>query len=175
MQVSSSSYVLHSDYMSALERSGKLFPGQGSTTSSELSPGAAEMPFLVSTGVEKPNPEARKFIRSHVMMGKNQGRTRRLKLPGARESAENHNSNNEGLSGLSSTLGTASRSVIPPKIGSDLSTVRFADAVEPYMVDVVLRCESDPSSHELPRSSNMLVSAVDIAHIIHNHTSLLHR
>ncbi|KAJ9614032.1 hypothetical protein H2200_002168 [Cladophialophora chaetospira] len=38
------------------------------------------MPFIVSTSEEKPNdPETRKLIRSHVMLGKNRGKTRRYK------------------------------------------------------------------------------------------------
>lgn len=101
------------------------------------------MPFLVSTGVEKPNLEARKLIRSHVMLGKNQGKTLRSKRRQARESA-NISSPDGKFSESSGSLTAASQSVIFPKIGSDLTTVRFADAVEPYMIEIILQCEWIP-------------------------------
>ena len=104
------------------------------------------MPFLVSTGVEKPDPEARKLIRSHVMLGKNQGKTLRSKRRQARESAD-ISSPNEEFGDSSGSLIAASESVIFPKIGSDLTTVRFADAVEPYMIDIILQCEWIPHFH----------------------------
>lgn len=101
------------------------------------------MPFVVSTGAEKPNPEARKLIRSHVMLGKNQGKTLRSKRRQVKESAD-RSSPEEDLGGSSGSLITASQSVIPPKIGSDLTTVRFADAVEPYMIEIILQCQWIP-------------------------------
>lgn len=98
------------------------------------------MPFVVCTGVEKLNPEARKLIRSHVMLGRNQGKTLRSKRGQARDSADK-SSPEEDFGGSSGSLITASQSVILPKIGSDLTTVRFADAVEPYMIEIILQCE----------------------------------
>ena len=101
------------------------------------------MPFLISTGVEKPNPEARKLIRSHVMLGRNQGKTLRFRRRQARESADK-SSPGEEFGESSGSLIAASQSVILPKIGSDLTTVRFADAVEPYMIEIILQCEWIP-------------------------------
>jgi len=95
---------------------------------------------VVSTGLEKPDPEVRKLIRSHVMLGKNQGKTRRPKRREARVLADKSSSVTD-LGGPSGSLITASHTVVPPKIGSDLLTIRFADAVEPYMVEIFLQCE----------------------------------
>lgn len=135
------------------------------------------MPFVVSTGLEKPDPEVRKLIRSHVMLGKNQGKTRRPKRREARELADKSSSVTD-LGGPSGSLITASRTVIPQKIGSDLLTIRFADAVEPYMVEIFLQCELIGLQPHPQRftylTSKLPVSAVHNAHTIHRHTSLLH-
>lgn len=98
------------------------------------------------------------------MLGKNQGKTRRPKRREARELADK-----------SGSLITASRTVIPQKIGSDLLTIRFADAVEPYMVEIFLQCELiglQPHSHGFTYlTSKLPVSAVHNAHNIHRHQS----
>ena len=99
------------------------------------------LPFVVQTNVEKPGLEVRKFIRSHVMLGKNQGKSqghmRRSKKPYAGNLADKSDAGQR----LESTI-TASQTAIPPKVGSDLSTICLADAVEPCKIDVVLRCQS---------------------------------
>lgn len=84
------------------------------------------LPFVVTTSVEKPDLEVRKLIRSHVMLGKNLGKIMRRR-PGKQKQHVD----------AGQRLGN-----IPPKVGSDLSTIRLADAVEPYKIDVILRCKS---------------------------------
>lgn len=100
------------------------------------------LPFVVQTSVEKPGLEVRKFIRSHVMLGKNKGKIlgnkRHHKKPYAGNSAGRCDDNGQRLELITTTFQTA----IAPKVGSDLSTIRLADAVEPYKIDVVLRCKS---------------------------------
>jgi hypothetical protein len=119
---------------------------------------------MVTTGVEKFNPESRKLIRSHIMMGKNLGKTRPLRkrreLNGVvREEVSSSSSSSDTLSpdgcqvgpspSASSSSTTASEShpvlqspaTIPRKFGSDASTICFADAVKPGTVEVVLQCE----------------------------------
>ena len=105
-------------------------------------------PFVVSTSAEKLSPEARKLIRSHVMLGKNQGKiwSPQRKRREGRKSADKSSSDQTPDRQPSGSLITLSHSAIPPKIGSDLSTVRFADAVEPCVVEVVFRCNLIPSS-----------------------------
>ncbi|KAF6233984.1 hypothetical protein HO173_007814 [Letharia columbiana] len=113
------------------------------------------MPFVVSTSVEKPDPEVRKLIRSHVMLGKNQGKTRCSRRREASNVADK-SSPNEDLGAPSASFITASHSVIPPKIGSDLSTIRFADAVEPSKVEFVLRFSSIAKQTLFPLDSCIL-------------------
>ena len=127
------------------------------------------MPFVVSTSVEKPDPEVRKLIRSHVMLGKNQGKTRCSRRREASNVADK-SSPDEDLGAPSASFITASHSVIPPKIGSDLSTIRFADAVEPSKVEFLLRCELISLPHPHPSqiywTSRLSGSAVYIAGLL---------
>lgn len=125
-----------------------------SNMSSQLTTG---LQFVVSTGVEKPDPELRKFIRSHVMLGKNQGRklpprTRKAKKmqelssssdpspPLTSELDEDHLSSSAPFAGPSHPLAIV-QATIPRKLGSGMSTIRFADALEPGTIEVVLQCE----------------------------------
>ncbi len=89
---------------------------------------AAGLHFVVSTDLEKPNAELRNFIRSHCMLGKNRGRILppRKRKPKKTATVSHH------------TL----PDIVPRKFGSDLSAIRFADAVEPRVVEVVLQCGS---------------------------------
>lgn len=104
--------------------------------------------FVVSTDVEKPNPNLRKFIRSHCMLGKNRGKT----LPPRKRKVDRTRTQDASTSPASPaayTTTTASRHIqtspvtVPRKFGSNLSTVRFADQVEQGAVEVVLRCGLD--------------------------------
>ncbi|MCJ1281112.1 hypothetical protein MMC26_000430 [Xylographa opegraphella] len=99
--------------------------------------------FVVSTDAKKPNPELRKFIRSHCMLGKNRGKTLPLRKKKPRRTQD---ASNPSESPASSTTTTVSRHIlpvtVPRKFGSDLSTIRFADAVEPAAVEVVLQFSS---------------------------------
>ena len=126
---------------------------------------------MVSTSADKLSPEARKLIRSHVMLGKNQGKTWPPRRREARESADKFSSDETPGRRPSGSSITLSHSVIPPKIGSDLSTVQFADAVEPSLVEVVFRCKLIPSFFPLMLST----SAVYNAYVMNHHTSLFYR
>ena len=94
--------------------------------------GAAGLRFMVTTDAEKFNPESRKLIRSHVMMGKNLGKTR----PPRKRREE------EGV--FESRPVLQPPTTIPRKFGSDASTICVADAVKPGTVEVVLHCECSP-------------------------------
>ncbi|OCK74502.1 hypothetical protein K432DRAFT_469376 [Lepidopterella palustris CBS 459.81] len=95
---------------------------------------------MVTTGVEKFNPESRKLIRSHVMMGKNLGKTRP-----PQKSREVNGVVGPSPSPSSSTTASESHpalqlpATIPHNLGSDASTICFADAVKPGTVEVVLQ------------------------------------
>jgi hypothetical protein len=89
-------------------------------------------PFIISTTSGKPDAAARKLIRSQVMRGKN--RTKPLSIPvkqGAwiEEGAANRNRHVQLLGpGLELS-------------GTGLSIVKFADEMQPYMLDLVFKCK----------------------------------
>ncbi|KAF2095836.1 hypothetical protein NA57DRAFT_67545 [Rhizodiscina lignyota] len=106
----------------------------------------AGLHFLIATGVEKPDPKLRKFIRSHVMLGKNRGKTRSMGKKGqkTKKGVPSSNSNTslmnvldaaEALARPSATatrvFTTTSQSVlpltIPRKFGGDMAAMRFPD------------------------------------------------
>ncbi|PYH91162.1 hypothetical protein BO71DRAFT_56248 [Aspergillus ellipticus CBS 707.79] len=72
------------------------------------------MPFIVSTSTQKVDPRTRKLIRSHVMIGKNRGKSR--------------------LDGSADADGAGERPprlllppVVPRRVGNDMSLIRVAD------------------------------------------------
>ncbi|KAF2678493.1 hypothetical protein K458DRAFT_435927 [Lentithecium fluviatile CBS 122367] len=116
--------------------------------------------FLVSTSVEKPDPDLRKFIRRHVMLGKNRRKARPAgrrtpKVAQCASSLDTHippsdfgaSSGDSAVSSISST--TVSSSVfhfvpvtVPSQFGYHMSSIHFPDAVEPCAVEVVLQFSS---------------------------------
>lgn len=111
------------------------------------------MPFIVSTGLHKTDQDTRKFIRKHVMLGKNTGKgsgkqrhnkaKRKRPLPEFIPLAIAPRPD-EDIPTFSDTLHTLSSAYppsIPQKIGTDLSLVQFADVVEPSTASLVLRCK----------------------------------
>jgi hypothetical protein len=114
---------------------------------------------MVKTGVEKFDPESRKLIRSHVMMGKNLGKKLekprpprkkrepkvvvRKELSSASSSSDTSSPDGAQVRFLPLTSSTVLQppATVPRKFGSDASTMCFADAVEPGTVEVVLQCE----------------------------------
>ena len=144
--------------MAATNPSGRRVLKQGKSDASQdrSSWGTSGLHFVVSTNVEKPDPELRKVIRSHVMMGKNRGKTfpcQKKKTKDVHDpsfSSSNTplastSSPDEDLVGPPASSATASHPVcqfaVPRKFGTDWSTFRFPDGVEPGTVDVVLQCE----------------------------------
>ncbi|KAI1759219.1 hypothetical protein GGR53DRAFT_527819 [Hypoxylon sp. FL1150] len=93
---------------------------------------SGDIHFIVSTGTKKPpDPELRKLIRSHVMLGKNRGKI----LPPKKEKIASpntvigSNSDNSSLDHecVNTSLANPTLNIIPRKVGSDLSFIRFAD------------------------------------------------
>ncbi|KIN08820.1 hypothetical protein OIDMADRAFT_175530 [Oidiodendron maius Zn] len=113
----------------------------------------SELPFLTTTGAEKPNPKLRKFIRSHVMLGKNRGKTlpprKKIQKDVQSRSAsisEASSASQPGSEDTSTSPATASQPIfpiaVPPKFGSDASTIGIIDTVEPEAIEIVLRFSS---------------------------------
>ena len=149
--------------MAATQPSSEEFPRQCKSKGS-ISPALVldEMPscrisgmhFVVSTGTEKPDPELRKLIRSHVMLGKNRGKilpTRKRKPKGSEPTSSSSDPSppiasdpDEEAEARYFASSTASHSLpvaVPRALGSGMSTICFADALEPGTIEVVLRCK----------------------------------
>ncbi|KAK3372243.1 hypothetical protein B0H63DRAFT_563697 [Podospora didyma] len=107
-------------------------------------------PFIVSTSLDKPGAAARKLIRRHVMRGKNR---RNERIPGLtlvggrpillpRPAAEKLTAT--ALEGNDENEQSHKRRLLTPAhpqhqlTGADFALTRFADSVEPYMLELVL-------------------------------------
>ena len=126
---------------------------------------------MVSTDVEKPNPELRKIIRSHVMLGKNLGK----RLPPRKRQSEgqqdvavpNYNTSSVVVSDPDGDLERPSAwsqpvpsVTIPRMVGSAVSTTQFPDSVEPGTVEIVLQCKSSRAMGVYQTNSSLSVKSV---------------
>lgn len=102
---------------------------------------ANPMPFIISSvGSYGDDSRDRQLIRRHVMLGKNKGKKRAKKsfqIETKDESLLCDQANRENV-----------RSV-PPKVGTDLSFIDFADTVELSMIGDILKCKPNriPITH----------------------------
>ncbi|KAE8379169.1 hypothetical protein BDV26DRAFT_172582 [Aspergillus bertholletiae] len=99
------------------------------------------LPIIISTGSTKLDPDTRKLIRSHVMLGKNRGKARRSKSDD-RADVEH----DETCSGKTRTLRKQSDPliwtppcIVPQRVGSEASLIQFADTVEPALATNIIR------------------------------------
>ncbi|KAE9372500.1 hypothetical protein N431DRAFT_466744 [Stipitochalara longipes BDJ] len=93
----------------------------------------ANRQFIVSTGLKKTDPETRKLIRSHVMLGKNR-----------RKNQNNHAGEiklETAVAGSHDEAAWARRflAAIPRKVGTDLSFTTFPDMIDPQAAAEALR------------------------------------
>ncbi|KAL7904444.1 hypothetical protein GGI35DRAFT_199619 [Trichoderma velutinum] len=99
--------------------------------------GIVEMPFIISDGVGNTETDKRKMIRRYVMLGKNRGKTRKVKREDHQPTQSDLGYNGEDVStGLSINM---RYSHIPQKVGSELSFTQFADSVEPALIKDILK------------------------------------
>ncbi|KAI1465806.1 uncharacterized protein F4812DRAFT_466223 [Daldinia caldariorum] len=126
------------------------------------------LPFIVSTSTKKPDPEMRKFIRSHVMIGKNLGkilRPRRSKAGESSSSEESHDSRlrssreKEGYDDDDDELITLTPVVVPRRVGGDFSFIRFADTIEDSSIAVILEFSSIAKKALFPLESCIAFAA----------------
>lgn len=104
---------------------------------------AVELPFIVSTTAEKPDPKTREFIRSHVMKGKNKGKAYhiRRKLEGTRTSTRAGVPVDAEPPGQIPTISDyRPLGFIPKRVGSELSFVPFADEIDSSLEVPVVKC-----------------------------------
>lgn len=89
------------------------------------------MPFIFINSMGRTGPNKRKQIRKYVMLGKNRGKTRKAK-------SDNANEEQDEYSGLSIRM---LYSMIPNKVGSEISFTHFAAPVEPPLIQDLLKCK----------------------------------
>lgn len=98
--------------------------------------------FIVSTSLDKPDKETRKFIRSHVMRGKNTRKSRRTKeLVQHSDSVAQDNSQNAIIQGLQTEKSQHERkewSLMSPRmIASEIQLYGYVEEIRPYMMDLI--------------------------------------
>lgn len=98
------------------------------------------MPFIVSSYGQKPDSNSQKLIRSHVMRGKNRGKGPRRKNKSREDTGEVEQLRADVLK-KSGVLLIRAYSHIPERVGTDLSSVHFADKIEPNTVAMILDCK----------------------------------
>ncbi|SPN99275.1 uncharacterized protein DNG_02312 [Cephalotrichum gorgonifer] len=105
------------------------------------SQGSASDPFIVSTTPGKPDPATRKFIRSHVMRGKNLGKLRPRKGHGKqRRNEKSVPARAEEAAGAAPDHGAAVFvPAAPRRIASELSAYRYVVDIKPYMFNLIYR------------------------------------
>ncbi|GKZ31043.1 hypothetical protein AbraIFM66950_011009 [Aspergillus brasiliensis] len=109
----------------------------------------ADMPFIVSTGTKKVDPRTRKLIRSHVMIGKNRGKSRYRQAeadpstPADASPDETSAPADEAslaLSPAAQVPATRWPAHLPRRVGNDMSFIRLADdTTSPAALATILR------------------------------------
>ncbi|RDW60131.1 hypothetical protein BP5796_11737 [Coleophoma crateriformis] len=105
----------------------------------------SDNPFIVSTGMEKVHSKTRRLIRSHVMLGKNLGKSQPAKRRSPKDLPKESGDiviSNDGLEALFGVLVRTFRSSIPNRVGSDWSFIQFADTVQPSTLADLLKFTS---------------------------------
>lgn len=110
---------------------------------------------MISTGTEKPDPELRKVIRSHVMRKKNLGRL----LPPRKTKERRPQDETDSYTDAVQTVVT-SKNPIPRNFGFSASAVTFADSIEPEAVDVFLKCKFWSTSYLILNSGGLGGSSI---------------
>lgn len=119
---------------------------------------SAEMPFIISDGIGSTEANKRKLIRRHVMLGKNRGKTRKVKRGDHQPAQGDLGYNGDDSTGLSINMRYYH---IPPKVGSELSFTQFADSVEPALIKDILKCNRHPvlALHR-PKSALLMLTSI---------------
>ena len=108
----------------------------------------AAMHFIVSTDKSKADPKTRKLIRSHVMLGKNQGKPRSAKRRRATSKAIVAEQSAIPRATLHPAIETY-YSTIPRRVGSDLSFLNAATEIQPAVFENIMQCQLLSGTHVL--------------------------
>lgn len=111
----------------------------------------ASIPFIVSTGPTRESDDVRRQIRSHVMMGRNRGKARRVKMT----QQQTHCSDVAVATGADDDIET-SRECSPLSSDSNLPILGFTDPLGASVFTDILASESDqaPSQTRGPKHAN---------------------
>lgn len=123
----------------------------------QASDAMALMPFIVSTGNEKPGPTVRRSIRSHVMKGKNRGKVR-VNRHRSRASSRNEPSDSATPSGQSESSSDGLPSptaLLVPMLVPNMATLRLASFADPELIHGVLQCKSYLPEYAYPDSPHL--------------------
>ncbi|KAK3688708.1 hypothetical protein B0T22DRAFT_460111 [Podospora appendiculata] len=151
--------------------------------------GGGEMHFIVSTRPEDINSSTRKLIRSHVMLGKNRGKTRAAGQGAPRSTRERDTpatttfrvlarsnrkfatSKDEHHADEDNPVPPAPAAVdalaptrpdsVPSRVGSDYSLIRFAGSIDPEIASVVVRLSSIMRQTLLPHALGMYFDNIE--------------
>ncbi|RAL00038.1 uncharacterized protein BO80DRAFT_409292 [Aspergillus ibericus CBS 121593] len=106
---------------------------------SQRSVATADMPFIVSTNTKKVDPHTRKLIRSHVMIGKNRGKSR-YRQAEDRSKPDDSSTDDAVASPPLPPRATRAAPDLPRRIGNDLSWIQLADdSASPAALATILR------------------------------------
>ncbi|PYI03947.1 hypothetical protein BO78DRAFT_373950 [Aspergillus sclerotiicarbonarius CBS 121057] len=99
----------------------------------------ADMPFIVSTNTKKVDPHTRKLIRSHVMIGKNRGKSR-YRQAGEGDLPRPADASTDDAVASPPPQTTRAAPDLPRRIGNDLSMIQLADdSASPAALATILR------------------------------------
>lgn len=131
-------------------------PAMASRTSTATT--TRDLAFIITTSHATPDEQSRKLIRSHVMQGKNKGKTYRARRPGTsgqRSTRRTKPPAQQVESQKDSDPGVLTRpraDAIPKKVGSDLSFFQVADeSIETPTLLNLFKCKpARPSEVDQP-------------------------
>ena len=100
---------------------------------------AKGLPFIVSLNSEKADVATRKLIRSHVMRGKKQRKLARPDRAKKDTRCQRVCPRSQPVQAQLAEIFGMYTSVLPNRVGSDLSFVKLTDGVEPYILLNVIK------------------------------------
>lgn len=120
------------------------------------------MPFIFTDCMGKSQPDKRKLIRQHVMLGKNRGKTR--KGTGKTNASSVTETNKDVQDGSSELVMKMKYPRIPDRVGNELSFTQFAAPVEPPLMQDLLKCEASHASDMMSFCGNLLTYPFSLSH-----------
>lgn len=130
-----------------------------------------ELPFIVSTDVKRPDKETQRFIRSHVMKGKNKGKLHHTKGKGTGSSTHARTTDDatETPKQGPSIWDYRPLGFIRTRVGSELAFVPFADEIDLSLAAPVIKCKLiallQPSFACCFRTRSKLINAIQVTSI----------